>query len=794
MRKINFVQPVIFGYQNKEEGRNFNEEFQLLYPAISESIKNLIAGLTGTEAKNNFESLPHFQTSNLLKQDFKVSLDIVEETFTSVIFSVSIQDASNKPWSMLPETKSVKTTNPSVGLPYFVGIEEKFVVEKPQVQHSTEVRKETEQNPVAKQPELLNTSDVPQPSVKTDQELLKKVSESLIVSRLTIKEIGAITNVPLMYISYYRNSTFFDKITRKRNLLNLQKIEKAIDQGKIGRSVSITAEDCQEFNDRLFFLHEQGIDVASLLGYGLRFLETLGTKDCVFTEEECISLINKLNVLFDDYKSCKLRAVQTTAKEIKTDTFKDVKDVVEAPVDHKKKKLAESIVQTVECLNLQSEIAGSNIGFTYSKARSGHYEEFTYEELKKVADYLSGLLATRQRAKDSLEKAANEKRDVVAKILEEQKRVKMTTEQFISALAGKDPKPLIKNIIDGNVVLFSLSKAQSVLSRAKSLEIQPPTVSKLAAIPNNFVNFTVKPHTSKEAKEKQHAIKQKEVPVVTLVTKEEQTKLAGLIESLEIKSALQLSRLGKVAVKITHSLFTKNFDGINPNIVRVLIGNLEKALEEKQKKDIIEAEENASRNECINFIQTAYNYCYDHPKLTETEKKILDNKQVAVVLRDDKAVGVNTFNLKFCAAEIQLVFNRLKDIPKVEASEKTLEETSTQTPEEKSLLKSEIISKMTKYNKDYISKAKNEIKTRYGRNEADISAKITKLCFIENRRRLTLVDNSMQKVSSLLEIPFNILKKVSNFTNPPSNEEQMALYLYLNDNLAFIAELENLKG
>ena len=122
-----------------------------------------------------------------------------------------------------------------------------------------------------------------------------------------------------------------------------------------------------------------------------------------------------------------------------------------------------------------------------------------------------------------------------------------------------------------------------------------------------------------------------------------------------------------------------------------------------------------------------------------------------------------------------------------------MEETSTQSSEDKSLLKSEIIGKMTKYNKDYISKAKNEIKTRYSRNEAVISAKIMKLCFVENRRRLSLVNNSMQKVSSLLEIPFNILKKVSNFTNPPSNEEQMALYLYLNDNLAFIAELENLK-
>lgn len=602
MRKINFVQPVIFGYQNKEEGRNFNEEFQLLYPAISESIKNLIAGLTGTEAKNNFESLPHFQTSNVFKQDFKVSLNIVEETFTSVIFSVSIQDASNKPWPMLPETKSVKTTNPSIGLPYFVGIEEKFVVEKPQVQHSTKVRKENEQKP----------------SQHTDKELLKKVSDALKNSSMGTKELADVSNIPSMYIYYYRKNVFCDRITRERNLFNLQKIEKAIDQGKFGHPVNTPTEDYQDFNDKLLFLHEQGIDVASLLGYGLRFLETLGTKDSVFTKEECVILNKKLNVLFNDYKSCKLRAVQTTAKEIKSDTFK-------------------------------------------------------------------------------------------------------------------------------------------------------------------------------EAKEKQNVAKQKEVPVVTLVTEEEQTKLAGLIESLEIKSALQLSRVGKVAVKITHSLFAKNFDGINPSIVRALIGNLEKTLEEKQKKDIEEAEENAFRNDCINFIQTAYNYCYDHPKLTKVEKKLLDSKHVAVILRDDKAVGVKTSDLKFYSDGIQSVFNRLKEIPKVEASEKTLEETSTQSPEDKSLLKSEIIGKMTKYNKDYISKAKNEIKTRYNRNEAVISAKIMKLCFVENRRRLSLVNNSMQKVSSLLEIPFNILKKVSNFTNPPSNEEQMALYLYLNDNSAFIAELENLK-
>ena len=237
-------------------------------------------------------------------------------------------------------------------------------------------------------------------------------------------------------------------------------------------------------------------------------------------------------------------------------------------------------------------------------------------------------------------------------------------------------------------------------------------------------------------------------------------------------------------------MFVKNFDGINPSIVRVLIGNLEKALEEKAKKDIEEAQESASRNECINIIQTAYNYCHNHPKLTETEKKILDNKQIAMVMRDDKAVGLNTHNLNFIAAEVQLVYNRLKDIPKVEESS---EETPEQTSEEKSSLKSEIIGKMIKFNKGYISKAKNEIKSRYGRNEAVISAKVTKLCFIENRRRLILVDNSMQKVSSLLEIPFSILKKVSNFTNPPSNEEQLALYLYLNDNLAAISELENLK-
>lgn len=277
MRKINFVQPVIFGYQNKEEGRNFNEEFQLLYPAISESIKNLIAGLTGTEAKNNFESLPHFQTSNVFKQDFKVSLNIVEETFTSVIFSVSIQDASNKPWPMLPETKSVKTTNPSIGLPYFVGIEEKFVVEKPQVQHSTKVRKENEQKP----------------SQHTDKELLKKVSDALKNSSMGTKELADVSNIPSMYIYYYRKNVFCDRITRERNLFNLQKIEKAIDQGKFGHPVNTPTEDYQDFNDKLLFLHEQGIDVASLLGYGLRFLETLGTKDSVFTKEECVILNKK---------------------------------------------------------------------------------------------------------------------------------------------------------------------------------------------------------------------------------------------------------------------------------------------------------------------------------------------------------------------------------------------------------------------------------------------------------------------------------------------------------------------
>ena len=647
MRKINFVQPVIFGYQNKEEGGNFNEEFQLLYPAIAESIKNLIAGLTGTEVKNNYKSLVDFQTSNMFKQDFKVSLNIVEETFTSVVYSVTIHDIANKPWPMFSETKAAKVTNPSIGLPYFVGIEEKIVVEKPQIQHSTEVRKETEQNPVAKQPELFSGGVEQNPICRTDKELLKKVSDVLTNSSMTSKEQAAASNIPSMYIYYYRKNVFCDRITRERNLSNLQKIKKAIDQGKIKQLSTTPAENYWDFNYKLLYLQKQGIDVASLLGYGLRFLGTLGTKECVFTTEECVMLTNKLDALFDDYKSGKLRVVQATAKEIKNDTVKDIK-----------------------------------------------------------------------------------------------------------------------------------------------LEIQPSTVSKLAGNPNNFVIPTVKPYTSKDTKEKQHATKQKEVPVVTLVTEEEQTKLASLIENLEIKSALQLSRLGKVAVKITHSLFAKNFDGINPSIVRVLIGNLEKALEEKAKKDIEEAQESASRNESINIIQTAYNYCHNHPKLTETEKKILDNKQIAMVMRDDKAVGLNTHNLNFIAAEVQMVYNCLKDIPKVEESS---EETPEQTSEEKSSLKSEIIGKMIKFNKGYISKAKNEIKSRYGRNEAVISAKVTKLCFIENRRRLILVDNSMQKVSSLLEIPFSILKKVSNFTNPPSNEEQLALYLYLNDNLAFIAELENLK-
>ena len=166
---------------------------------------------------------------------------------------------------------------------------------------------------------------------------------------------------------------------------------------------------------------------------------------------------------------------------------------------------------------------------------------------------------------------------------------------------------VIKNIVSGNIELFSLSKAQSVLSHAQALEIQPPVVSKLAGIPNNFVTPAFKPRTPVLTKETKYVIKQKTIPEVTLVTEEEQTKLASLIENLEIKSALQLSRLGKVAVKITHSLFAKNFDGINPSIVRVLIGNLEKALEEKAKKDIEEAQESASRNESVNIIQTAYN-------------------------------------------------------------------------------------------------------------------------------------------------------------------------------------------
>ena len=181
MRKINFVQPVIFGYQNKEEGGNFNEEFQLLYPAIAESIKNLIAGLTGTEVKNNYKSLVDFQTSNMFKQDFKVSLNIVEETFTSVVYSVTVHDIANKPCPMFSETKAAKVTNPSIGLPYFVGIEEKI------------------------------------------------------------------------------------------------------------------------------------------------------TKECVFTTEECVMLTNKLDALFDDYKSGKLRVVQTTAKEIKNDTVKDIKLEIQPP-------------------------------------------------------------------------------------------------------------------------------------------------------------------------------------------------------------------------------------------------------------------------------------------------------------------------------------------------------------------------------------------------------------------------------------------------------------------------------
>lgn len=790
MRKINFVQPVIFGYQNKEEGRNFNEEFQMLYPAISDGVRNLVAGLTGTEKKGTFIELSDFQTSNLFKQDFKISLNIVEETFTSVVYSVTIHDTANKPWPMFPETKAVKVTNPSIGLPHFVGVEEKFVVEKPQVQHSTEVRQQIEQSPVVKQPELFVETPEQKKPDRTDAELLKKVNSALNNTSMTPKTIGDISGVPVMYIYYYRKNEFCDRITRERNLAILQKLEEAIDAGKIKQRVFVTVETAEDFKDKISYLQEHGIDVASKLGYGLGFLNTFGTEACVFTPEECEVLVVKLDKLFEDYKNGKLRAVQTTAKEFKTDVVKVDKAVEESPIDHKKKKLAETIVQTVECLNLQAEILGNNIGVTYSKIRSGNYEEFTYEELKKVSNYLSGLLNARLRAKDSLEKASAEKRVLVAKILEEQKRVKMTTEHFVSALAGKDEKSVIKNIVAGNIELFSLAKAQSVLSRAQTLEIRTPTVSKLAGTPNNFVNATIKTFTPKPVKENKSTENKKEAHVVTLVPEEEQAKLADLIEKLEIKSALQLYRIGKVAVKISQLLISKNFDGINPSVVRTLIGNLEKALEEKVKKDEEEAKENATRNEAINIIRSGYEYCYDHPKLSETEKKILDNKQIQAVMRDEKAVGVRTSNLKFIAEEVLAVFNRLKHIPKVEEVSK---ETSKQNSNEKSSLKSEIIGKMTKFNKDYIRKAKNEIKERYGRNEAVISGKVTKLCFIENRRRLSLVDNSMQKVSSLLEIPFNILKKVSNFTNPPSNEEQLALYLYLNDNLATLAELENLK-
>lgn len=455
MRKINFFQPIIFGYKNKDQGKNFNEEFQLLYPEIAKSIKKLVSSISGTEEVGSFKPIPDFQTSNLFKQDFKVLLEVEEETFSNVVFSVTIKDVLNNRHVLASMVKAPKVTGPSIGLPYFDTQEEPTFIEKPKVEQAI--------NPKKDNPQKLSSSKNPDNKFDltlSELQLLTKVSNGLLTCVDFPEKPLEVSGVPKMYLYYFRNKKLCERITKDRNIFFLKKIEEAIDQRKIKQPSISKAENYRDFSDKLFYLQEQGIDVANLLGYGILFLLTIGTKECVFTPEECVVLNSKLDALFDDYKSGKLRAVKTTAVELKANT----------PIQDPWKEIFE-------------------------------------------------------------------------------------------------PAP---------------DQASAVVS---------------VQVPEN--------------------------------------------------------------------------------------------------------------------------------------------------IPDPKTV---------------------------------------------------VIAKMTKFNKDYIAKAKEEIKSnKYTRNGIPIKGKISTMCFLENRRRLFLVSHSMQKVSSLLDIPFNILKKVTNFANPPSNEEQLALHLYLNDNKEVIKELESFK-
>lgn len=87
------------------------------------------------------------------------------------------------------------------------------------------------------------------------------------------------------------------------------------------------------------------------------------------------------------------------------------------------------------------------------------------------------------------------------------------------------------------------------------------------------------------------------------------------------------------------------------------------------------------------------------------------------------------------------------------------------------------------------SRAKDTLKSYRG-NSSVVSRTVHRDCFMRNRQRLMIISKHIEEVAKLTGIHQNLVKRAFNHNNPPSSQEQVMFFLYLNDIKSTLAEIE----